>query len=37
MKQGKAINRRGLVCQPNPRNSKVGIIDTTTRGKNANM
>ena len=36
MKQGKAINRRWLV-QPNPRNRKVGIIDTTTRGKNDKM
>ena len=36
MKQGKAINRRRL-CQPNPRNSKEGIIDTTTRGKNDKM
>ena len=36
MKQGKAINRRRL-CQPNPRKSKVCIIDTTTRRKNDKM
>ena len=36
MKQVKAINHRRL-CQPNPLNSKVGIIDTTTRGKNDKM
>ena len=36
MKQGKGFNRRRLY-QPNPRNSKVGIIDTTTRGKNDKM
>ena len=32
MKQGKAINGSRLF-QPNRRNSKVDIIDTTTRGK----
>ena len=36
MKQGKAINRSRLF-KPNPRNRKVGIIDTTSRGKNDKM
>ena len=32
MKQGKAINRSRLF-QPNPHSCKVGIIDTTIKGK----